>query len=317
MTPGRIVADVGGTRSRFGMSGGPGDLNDIRIYPTAAQASFVDALARYIADIGGGSAKSWCSSVCIAAAGPVDAGTVQLTNAAWTISARGVSDAAGGVPVALVNDLEAVGLLLPHLQPTDVAPIGGVAGSSLKGSRIAVNVGTGFGAATAVRTMGGRWEIAAGEAGHMSLPPATADEASTLGWGRTVEDFLSGAGIGRLYAAHRRSQDGDAGNGDRAADAVFAAAASDPVAARTVQMLSRLLGRIAGDLVLATTAWEGAFLCGSVARAWLEVADVAAFRAAFEDKGPMRTRMARVPTFMINTPEPALLGLTYAEPRPA
>jgi glucokinase len=91
-------------------------------------------------------------------------------------------------------------------------------------------------------------------------------------------------------------------------------AASDPAAALTAQVFSQLLGRVGGDLVLATAAWDGAFLCGSVARAWLEVADITAFRAAFEDKGPMRARMARVPIFVINTPEPALLGLTYAEP---
>ena len=67
-----------------------------------------------------------------------------------------------------------------------------------------------------------------------------------------------------------------------------------------------------GDLVLATAAWDGAFLCGSVGRAWLAIADVAAFRSAFESKGPMRDRMAQVPTFLISQPEPALMGLTHA-----
>jgi glucokinase len=138
----------------------------------------------------------------------------------------------------------------------------------------------------------------------MSLAPATSEEAALLGWGRTVEDFLSGAGIARLNAAT------DAGGSQRTADAVFAAAAREPAAARTAHLVSRLLGRVTGDLVLATAAWDGAYLCGSVARAWLDVADVTVFRAAFEDKG-LRAHMARVPTFAITTPEPALLGLTY------
>ena len=139
----------------------------------------------------------------------------------------------------------------------------------------------------------------------MSLAPATPEEAAVLGWGRTVEELLSGAGIARLHAAS------DAGGGARTADAIFAAAASDPAAARTVRQVSRLLGRVTGDLVLATAAWDGAYLCGSVARAWLEVADLAAFRAAFEDKG-LRAHMARVPTYAITVPEPALLGLTHS-----
>lgn len=310
MTPRRIVADVGGTKSRFGISAGPGDLGEVRIYPTSREASFTSALATYISDIGSGAASNWCGSMCIAAAGPVDAGAVQLTNAAWSISAREVSQVLGGVPVVLVNDLEAVGLLLPHLQPTGVTPVGGVAHAAFTGNRIAVNVGTGFGAATAVRSGAARWAIAAGEAGHMTLAPASAEEAAVIGWGLTVEDLVSGAGVGRLYAAHFQGTESNAG---RSTDAVFAAVARDPAAARTAAMVSRLLGRIAGDLVLATAAWDGAFLCGSVARAWLGVADIGAFRVAFEDKGPMRARMACVPTFLIGDPEPALLGLTHAE----
>ena len=54
MTGRRIVADVGGTRSRFGISGGPGDLSEIRVYPTAGKSSFADALATYVIDIGAG-----------------------------------------------------------------------------------------------------------------------------------------------------------------------------------------------------------------------------------------------------------------------
>jgi glucokinase len=309
----RIVADVGGTKSRFAISAGPGDLTEIRVYPTAGQTTFTDALAAYVRETGAGPAQSWCRDAHIAAAGPVDKGTVRLTNAAWSISADEVSECLGGVSVMLVNDLEAVGLLLPHLRPSDLAPIGDVVGATLVGSRIAVNVGTGFGAATAVRVGGAQWAIAAGEAGHMSLGPATAEEAAVLGFGRTVEDFLSGAGIGRLNTAGARAAEAGAAH-ERTAEAIFADAATDPVAARTVQMLSRLLGRVAGDLVLATAAWDGAFLCGSVARAWLEVADIGAFRAAFEDKGAMRERMTHVPTFAIIAPEPALLGLTHAAP---
>jgi glucokinase len=314
MKPHRIVADVGGTRTRFGISGGPGDLSVVRVYPTAERPSFVSTLAAYLADIAAGPVENWCRSVHIAAAGPVDRGTVQLTNAAWSISAQEVSHSVGGRPVMVVNDLEAVGLVLPHLQRGDLVPVGTVASAELIGSRIAINVGTGFGAASAIRSGKGRWAVAAGEAGHMALAPSAAEEGAVLGWGGTVEDFLSGAGVERLYAAHARGRDDDARSGRHTAEAVFAAAGRDPAAALTAQMFSRLLGRVAGDLVLATAAWDGAFLCGSVARAWLKVADVTAFRAAFEAKGLMRARMARVPTLVICTPEPALLGLTYAEP---
>jgi glucokinase len=316
MTRRRLVADVGGTRSRFGVSDGPGRISDIRIYETAARPSFAGTMAAYLTDIGAEPAGAWCRDVHIAAAGPVDAGTVRLTNSAWRISADEISRDLGGLPVALVNDLEAVGLLLPHLTPADTSPIGAApdaaSGSGLIGNRIAVNVGTGFGAATAVRLAGGksdaRWTIAAGEAGHMTLAAVTPEEATALAFAHSVEDVLSGAGVARLYEAVAGTS-----SAGPTANAVFAAAASDPFAAITVQILSRVLGRIAGDLVLATGAWDGAYLCGTVAQAWAGVGDTAAFRAEFERKGAMSARMALVPVHVITAPEPALLGLSHAD----
>jgi glucokinase len=312
MTRRRLVADVGGTRSRFGVSDGPGRLSDIRIYETAARPSFAETMAAYLDDIGAGPAGSWCRDVQIAAAGPVDAGIVHLTNSTWKISAADVSNAFGGIPVNVVNDLEAVGLLLPHLTTADTRPIGPAADRSLVGNRIAVNVGTGFGAATAVRAHcdagHSRWTIAAGEAGHMTLAPVTPEEAAALAFASSVEDVLSGAGVARLYAALSGATEIN-----HTANAVFASAASDPIAAITMQLLSRLLGRIAGDLVLATAAWDGAYLCGTVAQAWAGVGDTAAFRAAFEHKGAMNSRMARVPAYVITAAEPALLGLSHAD----
>lgn len=312
MTQRRLVADVGGTRSRFGVSDGHGRLSDVRIYETAARPSFASTMADYLSDIGADPSGAWCRDVHIAAAGPVDAGIVHLTNSTWTISAPEISSALGGIAVHIVNDLEAVGLLLPHVTPADTTPIGSAASGGLLGNRIAINVGTGFGAATAVRAPGKagsvRWTIAAGEAGHMTLTAATPEEAAAFAFARSVEDVLSGAGISRLYEALAGTTEIN-----RTANSVIAAAASDPIAGITVQILSRLLGRIAGDLVLATAAWDGVYLCGSVAQGWAGVGDTAAFRAEFERKGAMKARMARVPVQMIRAPEPALLGLSYAD----
>ena len=310
----RLVADIGGTNTRFGVSSGAGELSNVRIYPTAEQQPFADVLAGYLAELGAGPPASWCTGAHIAAAGVVDKGHVMLTNASWRISADEVSRTLGDLPVRFANDLEAVALLLPHLGPADVAPIGPVTATDLVGNRLAVNIGTGFGAATAVRVGGDGWTIAASEAGHMSLDLSR--EAADLSWCETVEDVLSGLGIARLYesvAKHTGFLPGASGATDRNrhADAVFAHADADPVAQTTVRILSRIIGDVTGNLVLSTAAWEGVFLCGSVARAWLRLADVPLFRFQFEHKGPMSDRMARVPTYAIVPDEPALLGLTY------
>lgn len=305
----RLVADVGGTWSRFAISDGPRHLGEVRTYRTAARSSFAETMAAYVTDIGAAPAQDWCTSVRIAAAGPVDAGVVKLTNSTWRIAAAEISQALGDIPVSLVNDLEAVGLLLPHLTPADIRPIGPPASGGLVGNRIAINVGTGFGTATAIRIGGGAWTVAAGEAGHMSLASTTPEEGAAFAELESVEDVLSGAGLARLHTAMARQQGADEPPADAS---VFASADRDPVASATVALMTSLLGRVCGDLALATASWDGVFLCGSVAKAWADVADAAMFRAAFERKGAMSTRMAAVPTHVIVTSDPALLGLTHA-----
>lgn len=316
MTGRRVVADVGGTRTRFGVSRGAGDLSCVKVYPTAERRSFDDALAVYIDELDAGPPQDWCTGAGIAAAGAIDRGSVTLTNAPWQISTEHVSRILGGVPVRFANDLEAVAMLLPHIAPGDMAPIGPVTDTDFIGNRIAVNIGTGFGAATAVRTRGRDWAIVASEAGHMSLSAAALPQADALRWCQTVEDVLSGAGVAKVYASLAKNAShmqtaSDAA--DTMADAVLARAGSDPIAAATVRLLSRLIGQVTGDIVLSTAAWDGAFLCGSVARAWLRIGDIDIFRAEFERKGSMSSRMARVPTYALLTDEPALLGLSYAD----
>ena len=146
---------------------------------------------------------------------------------------------------------------------------------------LAVNVGTGFGAASAI-WRDGRWYTCPSEAGHMTL--GSVEAIAALPADTSVENVLSGSGLARLHerlAGGRRAADPP-----DAAD-VFAQSARDAAAARTVEVFTAILGRIAGDLTLATCAWGGVYLCGSVATAWSAIADTGRFRAEFTRKGPM------------------------------
>ena len=89
----------------------------------------------------------------------------------------------------------------------------------------------------------------------MTLAAADAEEAALLaaiapGRAATLEDVLSGDGVGALYAAL-------SGEAMMEARAVFARRGTDPAARRTALALSRWLGRAAGDLVLATRHGAG------------------------------------------------------------
>jgi glucokinase len=298
----RLLADLGATHCRLAASDGPRRLSRQRVYPTAATATFAQTLARWMADEA--IDPHACDAAMIAAAGPVEGDRVALTNAPWAFTAADVSAVLAGAPVAIVNDLAAVAMLLPHLIPADSVPVWPLAAVGeappAQAARIAVNVGTGFGAAAAV-PHGSGFAFVSGEPGHMALT----DPAFAAG---TVEEALSGDGVLRLYRSR---------GGARAAGAaeVMAGAASDPIAAGVVADLAVLLGRIAGDLVLAAGAWGGVWFTGSVAQALLATADRAAVRRAFEAKGAMAGRMRRVPACRLTADEPALLGLSLAAMR--
>ncbi len=301
----RLVADVGGSNVRFALAGRSGALEQVLSYRVADFASFADALGAYRAALGGRQNVSACA---IAAAGPVDGKIVKLTNNSWSIDGAAISAALSGMPVALINDLEAVATALPHLEAGDLDAIGGPAcvRPELR-TMLALNVGTGFGAASAVHR-GGQWWTCPSEAGHMTLGAAGADEMDLLPRQASIESLLSGSGVAELYMRLARA---DCRSNERADDAarVFARSDRDTAAARVVDLVTTVLGRIAGDLALATSAWGGVYLCGSVAVGWSTVADAERFRGEFTRKGPMRSRMLQVPTAVILRENVSLFGL--------
>jgi len=306
----RLVADVGGTNARFALAGPNGRWTGAANLRVSDFLTFDDALAAYLAGLEA-TTRGRIASAAFAAAGPVEHDAIKLTNAPWRIAAPHVSDQLGGVPTAIFNDLQAVALALPFLEDQHVTRIGPVPRPNAKPPQrmLAVNVGTGFGAATAI-PLGGVWTVCPSEAGHMSLTAADAEEAEVLdalcpGRAATLEDALSGAGVGALYATL-------SGGEPIRADAVFTRAGEDPAARRTVEMVSRWLGRASGDLVLATAAWGGAFLLGGVVSGWHPLCDTESFRAAFEDKGKMSGRMGGIYSGVVTHPDTALLGLAKA-----
>ena len=197
MTGWRLVSDVGGTNVRFARAEAGKDLQNRSSYPVSRFASFTDALRTYLDETGG---KNGCIGAAIGAAGRIAYGAVRLTNLAWYISEAEVSSELG-VPCTLINDVQAVAFSLPVLTPADFLTLGSPLPALAAARRLLVaNIGTGFGAATLLRTTGG-WTSCPSEAGHMSL--------TFTGWGDdslrqkfiSVEHVLSGRGLCNLHAA--------------------------------------------------------------------------------------------------------------------
>jgi glucokinase len=302
MTPWRLVSDVGGSNVRFARSTGGHRLETGHSYQLKDFPSFNAALSSYLAETGG---VAGCIGAAIGVAGPVDGDHVALTNADWVIRAREVEPLIGGRTAKLVNDLEAVAPALPHLREEELAPIGEVSRRPEPSRMLALNVGTGFGAASIVPIPGG-WFPCPGEPGHMTLSAVDAEELKLIGDARCVESLLSGRGVSRIYARLAGSETPTFTGAD-----IFARVETDPVAAETVRRFSLLLGRVAGDLTVAMAAWGGVYLCGSVVAGWARAGGAAFFREPFEDKGAMTSRMRDVYSGVILRDDIALVGLSY------
>ena len=144
-------------------------------------------------------------------AGPVIAGTVKITNLPWTIDAGVLADRLGGIPVVLLNDLQATALgtlVLPDAAFAVLQP----AAAAEPGATIAVIApGTGLGEALLVSD-GTSYRALPSEGGHADFAAGTDDEIELLRYLRRIhgdhvsyERVLSGAGIGDLYGFVRKA----------------------------------------------------------------------------------------------------------------
>lgn len=303
MTGWRIVCDAGGTNVRLARSI-CGHVDAVRVLPTGPGLDLAAHLADFGRTFGG---RDDLEGVAVAAAGPVLEAAVTLTNADVTIRAATVREVLHR-PVALFNDLEAVAWALPHLAATDLHTIL-ACDMPLEGGKLAINIGTGFGAALLIETAHGA-HVCALEPGHMKIATAGGCDPDNVTARLSIEEVLSGLALGKPSSRMGFWRWPEGAGVD--ATVAFAAARDTRTGQRFITQFSALFGQVCGDLVLATGAWAGVYLTGSVVSSWRQAADVEAFRTAFIDKGPMLSRMARVPVHHIVAAHPALTGLAFA-----
>lgn len=280
-----LVADIGGTNTRVALARGTMvDKGTIRRFRNADHPGLETVLALYLAEAG----RPAVGGVCVCAAGPVKDGVATLTNLDWTIDTAGLARSTGAVTAAILNDLQAPGHALGHVDPSLLRPV--IAGAQVAGgAMLVVNVGTGFNAAPVHETPWGR-VVPPSECGHVNMPVRSEADLRLARFAETahgfpgVEDVLSGRGLERLWSFV--CAEAGAPSEARAADIVAAVdAAEDPRAAATGRLFCRLLGAETGNLALIHLPFGGIYLVGGVARAFAAHLGPMGFAEAFRDKG--------------------------------
>jgi len=270
-----LLADIGGTNTRVALAKGrvvqEASIQRFSNAEYKARGQDISAILRdYLTATG-----ATVSGVCVAAAGPVQDGVASLTNLDWTMDAAKLRAATGATRVAILNDLQAQGHALGHIDSAKLRPV--IDGPQQAGAAmLVVGLGTGVNAAP-VHGAGAARIVPPSECGHANMPVRSAEdlalmlyiEALLASRGEVphcgVEEVLSGRGLANLHA-FAADQAGKPAN-LTSAQVLEALTAKDPIATHAARLYTRILGQTLGDLALIHLPYGGIYLIGGMARA--------------------------------------------------
>ena len=274
-------------------------------------------------------------AACFGVAGAVTDQVARLTNVPWLVDGERVGATLGLEQMFIVNDLEALAMAVPVLEPDELAVL--QQGVAVPGGNAAViAAGTGLGEAL-LHNVDGRFVPAASEGGHADFAARTPREMGlvlelTRVFGRVgVEHVISGPGIVNIYQFTHRTfgagplitpnsiapaklcaaVDATAPDDDADLPARISRAAFEgrcPECVETLEMFVSAYGAEAGNLALRTVATAGLYVGGGIAPKMLPLLESGLFLEAFRAKEPMAALVATVPVAVILNPDAGLLG---------
>ncbi|WP_106744381.1 glucokinase [Yoonia maritima] len=304
-----LVADIGGTNTRVALADGKKVLtHTIRRYSNSKFPGLESVLRQYISDEGDVDPIA----TCVAVAGPVRDGEATMTNLDWTIDKDTLLRATGAETVAILNDLQAQGHALGHLDPENIQTV--LEGPEVpdNAAKLVVGVGTGFNAAPVFDLEHGR-VVPPSESGHANLPIRNEMElrlcqfVSTAHGFPAVEDVLSGRGLERAYAF--LGVEADDPRELSAKDIMeHCDNGTDPRAIEAARLFTRILGTVCGNLSLIQLPFGGVYLVGGVARAISAHLTALGFGDAFRDKGRFAGFMTNFGVHVVHDDYAALTG---------
>lgn len=321
----QIVGDVGGTNARFALLDDSGTPQSTRTLRTDDFSSLAAAVQTYLDEQGANDVQE----AAIAVATPVVGDSVKLTNNHWSFSIEKTRIALGLQRMHVVNDFTALALSVNHLPQDELVKVGGGQAAEQHAKAI-IGPGTGLGVSGLV-PCGSHWNALQGEGGHVSIGVRTAREFAVYEQLMkqfrhiSAERFLSGPGLVNIVNALRVVDGLPAREWSPADVTEFGmqrfnikhnpeeqpldiSEVDQRSCEEALEIFCSLLGSCAGNLVLTLGAEGGVYIGGGVVPRLGEFFVQSNFRQEFEAKGRMQGYMEKVPSFVIHSPYPALIG---------
>lgn len=314
-----LAGDVGGTNARLAtveLDGPSARIVRKLRYPSADYAGLAPIVHRFVEETGGRPERA-----CFAIACPVVGDDCTAPNLPWTINARALAAEIGIPRTTIINDFVAVGYGIERLNADDLATL--QAGAPVPQGPIAlIGAGTGLGQGFLV-WQGNHYRVLASEGGHADFAPSgelqtgllrsLREEFGRVSW----ERLLSGPGIANIYRyllgagmAPEQAHVADELKREDPATVIVrhAAADTDCLSRRSVDLFCEVLGAQAGNLALTVVATGGVYLAGGIAPRLLDWLGSGGFMAAFRNKGRLSELLDRIPVHVITNPSVGLLG---------
>lgn len=316
-----LAADVGGTHTRLALyeASDPAESPRVRSRVRSAEHASLDALLLdFLREHGG----PGLASACLAIAGPVIDGGVDVTNLPWRVEARALAALLETPRLRLLNDLQATAFGMLHLASDRFEVLQQGTRPRARGPVVVAAVGTGFGLAV-LDWDGTQHHPRATESGHVGYAPRTEREALVLRrlqalHGRvSLEHVVSGPGLLAVYEVlHEASGRAEPGTlrerirarGGSAAVLEAALAGQDAVCEAALRVFSESLAAAAGDAALAQLALGGVWLGGGMPPRALPALRRSGFVAAFRDKGHFAPLLESLPLEVCLEQDTALHG---------
>ena len=308
-----LIADIGGTNARFALvDEGSTTPQHERTLSCANYRTLIDAVLAYLED----ASQEMPETASLAIATPVSNDRVVMTNHVWDLSLEETRKTLGLKSLKVLNDYTALALALPYLDKDDLHQVGGGTGVD-KQTMAVLGPGTGLGVSGAIYA-GDYWLPLQSEGGHASYGPLNEREAAVIEVIRkhrdhiSAESLVSGPGLVLLYESIAKCDGVEHELLSPEQIASKALRKSNASAEEAVSMLCGILGSIAGNLALTLGARGGVFVGGGIVPKLGDYFDSSPFRTRFESKGRFSKYLSEIPTQVINSKYPALIGAAVA-----
>lgn len=316
-----IVADIGGTNARFAIasltvSEADGD-------PTASMLAIDHYIGYSCADFHEPQSLvqtylndcpvKGLDTACFAVAGPADGKTAYLTNLGWRFDSDKLSGATELNTIIVANDFAALARSITAIDPQNLISLHHVADAPKDGPKTVMGPGTGFGIAQVIQK-NGQVTVIPTEGGHSAFVPS--GELETKVWDMvresmghvTVETFLSGIGILRIYRAICTLNDMTPLNYEPSTISQLAIEHSDPACVDTLNVFCAMLGGVASDMAMTTGSIGGIYLGGGILPKIVSFVEKSQLVEHYLHKPPMQKYVEQIPLSLIMDPEAALIG---------